>query len=68
MLVRECEPHDEPGLRRIFTEGMMEMTTDTAFRGLPHHPDRLLLYGALTGQDLSEKISAKEAYFVSLFL
>uniref|UniRef100_A0A8C6TJG5 N-acetylaspartate synthetase n=1 Tax=Neogobius melanostomus TaxID=47308 RepID=A0A8C6TJG5_9GOBI len=48
LLVRECEPRDEPEVRRIFIEGMMEMIEDTAIRGLPHHPDSLLLYGALT--------------------
>lgn len=51
-LVRECELRDEPEVRRIFTEGMMGMIVDTAFRGLPHHPDRLLLYGALTASSL----------------
>ncbi|XP_029949302.1 N-acetylaspartate synthetase-like [Salarias fasciatus] len=46
--VREFEPADEPEVLRIFHEGLMEMVPDTAFRGLRHHPESLLLYAAIT--------------------
>lgn len=48
VLVREFEPADEAEVLRIFHEGLMEMIPDTAFRGLRHHPESLLLYAAIT--------------------
>ncbi|XP_041839325.1 N-acetylaspartate synthetase-like [Melanotaenia boesemani] len=48
ILVREFEPFDKPEVQRIFSEGLMEMIPDTAFRGLRHHPESLLLYAAMT--------------------
>lgn len=48
--VREFEPVDKPEVQRIFYEGLMEMVPDTAFRGLIHHPESLLLYTAMTGE------------------
>ncbi|CAL1602116.1 unnamed protein product [Knipowitschia caucasica] len=50
--VREYESGDEREVIRIFCEGMEEMVPDTAFRGLPHHPESLLLYTAITGSCL----------------
>ncbi|XP_071340537.1 N-acetylaspartate synthetase-like [Trachinotus anak] len=47
--VREFRPADEPQVQLIFNEGLMEMIPDTAFRGLRHHPESLLLYAAVTG-------------------
>ncbi|XP_061535575.1 N-acetylaspartate synthetase-like isoform X3 [Phycodurus eques] len=44
VVVREFEPEDQVHVQRIFCEGMMEMIFDTAFRGLRHHPESLLLY------------------------
>ncbi|XP_061686934.1 N-acetylaspartate synthetase-like isoform X2 [Syngnathoides biaculeatus] len=44
IVVHEFEPEDEVHVQRIFCEGMMEMISDTAFRGLRHHPESLLLY------------------------
>lgn len=46
--VREYEPGDNADVQRIFTEGLMEMVPDTAFRGLRHHPESILLYVAIT--------------------
>ncbi|KAK7929119.1 hypothetical protein WMY93_005514 [Mugilogobius chulae] len=48
VVVREFEGRDEQEVQRIFREGMQEMVTDTAFRGLTHHPESLLLYLAIT--------------------
>ncbi|XP_034716645.1 N-acetylaspartate synthetase-like [Etheostoma cragini] len=48
VVVREFEAADKPEIQRIFSEGLMEMVADTAFRGLRHHPESLLLYGAVT--------------------
>ncbi|KAM9363592.1 N-acetylaspartate synthetase-like [Symphorus nematophorus] len=48
IVVREFEPTDKPEVQRIFYEGVMEMVPDTAFRGLRHHPESLLLYAAMT--------------------
>ncbi len=50
IVVREFEPADKPEVQRIFYEGLMEMVPDTAFRGLRHHPESLLLYAAMTGR------------------
>ncbi|XP_041641576.1 N-acetylaspartate synthetase-like [Cheilinus undulatus] len=47
-VVREFEPDDKADVQRIFTEGLMEMVPDTAFRGLRHHPESILLYAAIT--------------------
>ncbi|KAA8595358.1 N-acetylaspartate synthetase [Etheostoma spectabile] len=48
VVVREFEAADQPEIQRIFYEGLMEMVADTAFRGLRHHPESLLLYSAMT--------------------
>lgn len=48
IVVREFEPADKPEVQQIFYEGLMEMIPDTAFRGLRHHPESLLLYAAMT--------------------
>ncbi|XP_070782060.1 N-acetylaspartate synthetase-like [Enoplosus armatus] len=48
IVVREFEPADKPEVQQIFYEGLMEMVPDTAFRGLRHHPESLLLYAAMT--------------------
>ncbi|XP_040892657.1 N-acetylaspartate synthetase-like [Toxotes jaculatrix] len=48
IVVREFEPEDKIEVQRIFYEGLMEMVPDTAFRGLKHHPESLLLYTAVT--------------------
>ncbi|XP_044201674.1 N-acetylaspartate synthetase-like [Thunnus albacares] len=48
IVVREFEPADKLQVQRIFSEGLMEMIPDTAFRGLRHHPESLLLYSAMT--------------------
>ncbi|XP_030000738.1 N-acetylaspartate synthetase-like isoform X1 [Sphaeramia orbicularis] len=48
IVVRSFEPSDKLEVQRIFYEGMMEMVSDTAFRGLRHHPESLLLYAAFT--------------------
>lgn len=50
ILVREFEPEDKPAVQLIFSEGLMEMVPDTAFRGLRHHRESLLLYSAMTGK------------------
>lgn len=50
VLVREYEPADKPQVQLIFYEGLMEMVQDTAFRGLRHHPESVLLYAAVTGE------------------
>lgn len=50
IVVREFEPADKLQVQRIFSEGLMEMIPDTAFRGLRHHPESLLLYSAMTGK------------------
>ncbi|KAM3622882.1 uncharacterized protein V6R79_004235 [Siganus canaliculatus] len=46
--VREFQLEDEADVQQIFYEGLMEMIPDTAFRGLRHHPESLLLYAAMT--------------------
>lgn len=51
LVVREFEPADKPRVHQIFSEGMMEMIPDVAFRGLIHHPESLLLYSAMTGKN-----------------
>ncbi|KAM4595820.1 N-acetylaspartate synthetase-like [Fundulus diaphanus] len=48
ILVREFKLEDKAEVQRIFHEGLMEMVPDTAFRGLRHHPESLLLYTAVT--------------------
>uniref|UniRef100_A0A8P4GS41 N-acetylaspartate synthetase n=1 Tax=Dicentrarchus labrax TaxID=13489 RepID=A0A8P4GS41_DICLA len=48
IVVREFEPADKPEVQQIFYEGLIEMVPDTAFRGLRHHPESLLLYTAMT--------------------
>ncbi|XP_070828020.1 N-acetylaspartate synthetase-like [Chaetodon trifascialis] len=48
IVVREFEPEDKSAVQLIFCEGLMEMVPDTAFRGLRHHPESLLLYSAMT--------------------
>ncbi|XP_042340286.1 N-acetylaspartate synthetase-like [Plectropomus leopardus] len=48
LVVREFELADKQEIQRIFYEGLMEMVADTAFRGLRHHPECLLLYTAMT--------------------
>ncbi|XP_015251679.1 PREDICTED: N-acetylaspartate synthetase-like [Cyprinodon variegatus] len=48
LVVREFQLKDKPEVQRIFYEGLMEMVPDTAFRGLRHHPEILLLYTAIT--------------------
>ncbi|KAG5285827.1 hypothetical protein AALO_G00007920 [Alosa alosa] len=48
VVVRRYTPSDNREVLRIFHEGMMEMVTDTAFRGLLHHPESQLLYSAIT--------------------
>lgn len=50
LVVREFQLKDKPEVQRIFYEGLMEMVPDTAFRGLRHHPEILLLYTAITGK------------------
>ncbi|XP_030000746.1 N-acetylaspartate synthetase-like isoform X2 [Sphaeramia orbicularis] len=52
IVVRSFEPSDKLEVQRIFYEGMMEMVSDTAFRGLRHHPESLLLYAAFTNSCL----------------
>ncbi|KAM9857395.1 N-acetylaspartate synthetase-like [Aulostomus maculatus] len=47
VVVREFEPADRAQVQRIFCEGMKEMVSDTAFRGLRHHPESLLLYSSI---------------------
>ncbi|XP_068590775.1 N-acetylaspartate synthetase-like [Cebidichthys violaceus] len=48
IVVREFELADKLEVKRIFHDGLMEMVADTAFRGLRHHPESLLLYTAMT--------------------
>uniref|UniRef100_A0AAZ3R6J0 N-acetyltransferase domain-containing protein n=1 Tax=Oncorhynchus tshawytscha TaxID=74940 RepID=A0AAZ3R6J0_ONCTS len=48
VVVRKFESADYPDVERIFFDGLMEMVPDTAFRGLKHHPESLLLYAAMT--------------------
>lgn len=50
LVVREFEPADKQEVQQLFHDGMMEMVADTAFRGLRHHPESLLLYAAMTGE------------------
>ncbi len=50
IVVREFEPADKQEVQQIFCKGLMEMIPDTAFRGLRHHPESLLLYTAVTGK------------------
>lgn len=50
VVVREFEAADKDQVQCIFYEGLMEMVPDTAFRGLRHHPESLLLYAAATGE------------------
>lgn len=53
VVVREFEPADKQEVQQIFYEGLMEMVPDTAFRGLRHHPECLLLYTAVTRKKTS---------------
>ncbi|XP_055765968.1 N-acetylaspartate synthetase-like [Salvelinus fontinalis] len=48
VVVRKFESADYPDVERIFIDGLMEMVPDTAFTGLKHHPESLLLYAAMT--------------------
>uniref|UniRef100_UPI0037E80311 N-acetylaspartate synthetase-like n=1 Tax=Semicossyphus pulcher TaxID=241346 RepID=UPI0037E80311 len=48
IVVRKFEPADQPEIQRIFSEGVMEMVPDTAFRSLRHHPESILFYTAMT--------------------
>ncbi|XP_068445531.1 N-acetylaspartate synthetase-like [Clinocottus analis] len=48
IVVREFQQADNLKVQQIFYDGMMEMVADTAFRGLKHHPESLLLYTAMT--------------------
>ncbi|XP_030596131.1 N-acetylaspartate synthetase-like [Archocentrus centrarchus] len=48
LLVRKFELKDNRVVQHIFYDGLMEMVPDTAFRGLRHHPESLLLYAAMT--------------------
>ncbi|XP_074518227.1 N-acetylaspartate synthetase-like [Halichoeres trimaculatus] len=48
IVVREFEPADKAEVQRIFSEGLLEMISDTACRGLIHHPESILLYTSLT--------------------
>ncbi|XP_054459798.1 LOW QUALITY PROTEIN: N-acetylaspartate synthetase-like [Anoplopoma fimbria] len=50
IVVREFELADKLEVQQIFYEGLMEMVADTAFRGLRHHPESLLLYTAMTSK------------------
>ena len=50
VFVRKFEVDDNPEVQRIFYEGLMEMIPDTAFRGLRHHPESLLLYAVVTSE------------------
>lgn len=50
IVVREFESADKSEVHRIFSEGVMEMISDTAFRGLIHHPESVLLYTSLTSR------------------
>lgn len=50
LIVREYEPADKQQVLNNFNEGLMEMIPDTAFRGLRHHPESVLLYAAVTGE------------------
>ncbi|XP_077936690.1 N-acetylaspartate synthetase-like isoform X2 [Gasterosteus aculeatus] len=52
LVVREFEPADKQEVQQLFHDGMMEMVADTAFRGLRHHPESLLLYAAMTDSRL----------------
>lgn len=56
LLVRKFEPKDNRVVQHIFYDGLMEMVPDTAFRGLRHHPESLLLYAAMTGKKTSLKM------------
>lgn len=53
VVVREYEPADNSQVLAIFHEGLMEMVPDTAFRALRHHPESVLLYAAVTGENSS---------------
>lgn len=55
IVVRKYESKDKLEVQRIFSEGMLEMVRDTAFTGLPHHPESLLLYFALTSKTFSKR-------------
>ncbi|XP_062420371.1 N-acetylaspartate synthetase-like [Pungitius pungitius] len=48
LVVREFELEDKLEVQQLFHDGLMEMVADTAFRGLRHHPESLLLYAAMT--------------------
>ncbi|KAL1023629.1 hypothetical protein UPYG_G00043740 [Umbra pygmaea] len=48
VIVRKFESGDYSNVERIFYDGLMEMIPDTAFRGLKHHPETLLVYCAIT--------------------
>lgn len=57
VFVRKFESADYPDVERIFIDGLMEMVPDTAFRGLKHHPESLLLYAAMTSKGEIDLIS-----------
>ncbi|KAM8842501.1 N-acetylaspartate synthetase-like isoform 1-T2 [Synchiropus picturatus] len=48
LLVRRYDPRDWQQMLSIYTDGVMEMVVDTAFRGLKYHPESLLLYFLFT--------------------
>ncbi|XP_062410138.1 N-acetylaspartate synthetase-like isoform X2 [Sardina pilchardus] len=48
MAYHRYTPSDRKEVLRIFREGMTEMVTDTAFRGLLYHPESQLLYTAIS--------------------
>lgn len=50
LVVREYEPADKQQVHLKFKEALMEMIPDTAFRGLRHHPESILLYASVTGE------------------
>lgn len=56
VIVRRYIPSDNSDVLRIFHEGMMEMVTDTAFRGLLYHPESQLLYISITGKAFIFKV------------
>lgn len=62
IVVRKYEPADKPQVQLIFYEGLMEMVQDTAFRGLRHHQESVLLYAAVTGE-----MTAYMTYFCDCF-
>ncbi|XP_062849423.1 N-acetylaspartate synthetase [Trichomycterus rosablanca] len=48
VFIRDFEPKDEPEVRRIFNEGIMERIPNTAFRSLRQQPHTQFLYAVLT--------------------